>query len=455
MRVVLVAEVYLPKIDGVVHRTLNLIRELSRAGDVVLVVCADADGCDGGPAPVVACPSFSFPLYPEYRIGRPNDALVAAVRRFRPDVLHFINPFAFGFRCYGRLVRGGVTAPTVFSFHTLYGEFVKGYRALKPLSKLLWWMTREYHNLADVNLTVSGIMRDQLEERGFRNVRVWPPSVDSGLFHPAHRDPAMRARLSRGRPDRPLLLTVSRLAPEKNVAFLAALLARLPGTSLAIVGDGPQRAELVQQFAGRDANFVGYLQGRQLAAAYASSDAFVYASETETMGNVVLEAMASGLPVVAPRAGGIPDLVMHNTTGYLYAPGDLADAIGGTKRALNRQCGNAWGAAARAQVCDWGWGAAVSRVRAAYHEAMELAADGLRRTATPPVADALVSSLVTCFRVPSMLAALARKAVSTGIVHGRFDRASSASAAMKPNDGHDDPATIRRKCSSALARRPL
>ena len=100
-----------------------------------------------------------------------------------------------------------------------------------------------------------------------------------------------------------MLLTVSRLAPEKNVDFLAEVLPAFPDACLAIVGDGPARPQLEQRFRGLDARFVGYLKGEELAAAYASADAFVYASETETMGNVVLEAMACGCPVVAPRGG--------------------------------------------------------------------------------------------------------------------------------------------------------
>ena len=140
--------------------------------------------------------------------------------------------------------------------------------------------------------------------------------MDNDLFHPARKCSTMRARLSNDRPNRPLLLTVSRLAPEKNVGFLADVLREVPHASLAIVGDGLQRPALERRFDGSDARFIGYLKGKDLAAAYASADAFVYASETETMGNVVLEAMASGCPVVAPQAGGIPNLVEHRSTGF-------------------------------------------------------------------------------------------------------------------------------------------
>lgn len=371
MRIAIVAEVYLPKIDGVVHRTLNLIRQLVRFADDVVVLCPQANGSKGSPVPTVEFPSFSFPLYPEYRVGLPDRRLVQAVEEFRPDVLHFINPFAFGFRSYDVLLRGGVRRPCLFSFHTLYGEFVKGYRTLKPLSRLLWWLMRTYHNRADVNLTVSSIMRDELRQRGFERVELWPPAVDVNLFNPGAGSPEMRARLLRGQEDRKLLLTVSRLAPEKNVAFLASVLDQVPDACLAIVGDGPQRAELERLFASRHANFIGYLKGKDLAAAYASADAFVYASETETMGNVVLEAMACGCAVVAPRAGGIPSLVEHGTTGLLFTPGRLDEAVQFTRQALTPSFRDQVGHAARSGLADWSWEHAIGRVREYYQQAID------------------------------------------------------------------------------------
>src|ERR1022692_2734151 len=220
MRIAIISEVFLPKIDGVVNRTLNLIRQLPRHGDELLIVCPHAPGCDQCSVPVLDVPSFSFPLYPEYRIGLPDHRLVDKLRRFEPDVLHYVNPFAFGFRCNDVLRKSGLSVPSVFSFHTLYGEFVKGYKALRPMSALIWWLMREYHNRADVNLTVSPIMQAELVSRGFERVELWPPAVDSDLFHPRRRSSAMRDRLTNGRPQRKLLLTVSRLAPEKNVGFL-------------------------------------------------------------------------------------------------------------------------------------------------------------------------------------------------------------------------------------------
>lgn len=410
MRVAIISEVFLPKVDGVVNRTLNLIRELPGLGDELMIVCPRAPGCTDCAVPVVDVPSFSFVLYPEYRIGLPGKEMADVVARFAPDVIHYVNPFAFGFRCHDVLARAGLRTPSVFSFHTLYGEFVKDYKALKPLSALLWWLTRQYHNRADVNLTVSSIMQEELADRGFRRVELWPPAVNTELFHPSSRSDAMRARLSNGRPDRPLLLTVSRLAPEKNVGFLADVLRQLPGVQLAVVGDGPHRLALEHRFAGLDAHFVGYLKGKDLASAYASADAFVYASETETMGNVVLEAMACGCPVIVPRAGGIPSLLTHGHGGFLYTPGDAADAVQCTRAAIDDPAERSrLGIEARQTMEGRGWERSVGKVRQAYLQAIE---EYRKAPAEPtwnaPLARGTLLGLVTAFRAMSRIAELVR-----------------------------------------------
>jgi glycosyltransferase involved in cell wall biosynthesis len=400
MRIAIIAEVFLPKIDGVVNRTLNLIHHLRRAGDQLMVICPRAAGCTNCPVTVVDVPSFSFPLYPEYRIGLPSRQLAETVRAFRPDVMHYINPFAFGFRCHDLFRKARVRTPTVFSFHTLYGEFVKRYKGLQPLSKLLWWLMREYHNRADVNLTVSGIMREELIRRGFRHVELWPPAVDNDLFHPGRRSAAMRARLSGGNPERPLLLTVSRLAPEKNVAFLAGVIKEFPDACLAIVGDGPQRAELERHFEGTGTRFVGYLRGEELAAAYASADAFVYASEMETMGNVVLEAMSCGCAVVAPNAGGIPNLLNDGTSGLLFRPGDLAGAVQHTSTLLtDTEMRLRLGQAARREIEEKGWERSIGRVREVYASAIDEWAGRLNKwTWQQRLAQATTVALVSTFQ---------------------------------------------------------
>jgi glycosyltransferase involved in cell wall biosynthesis len=140
------------------------------------------------------------------------------------------------------------------------------------------------------------------------------------LFNPARRSAEWRARLTDGQAEAPLLLYVGRLAPEKRVHWLKPVLEALPGVRLAIVGDGPERSNLEKLFAGLPAKFMGYLRGQDLAHAYAAADVFAFPSANETLGNVVLEAMASGLPVIAPRSGGVLDHVLDGQTGRLFAP---------------------------------------------------------------------------------------------------------------------------------------
>lgn len=403
MRIAIIAEVFLPKVDGVVIRTMNLIRHLLEQGDEILVITPQADGRADCPVQVCEFRSFPFPAYPEYRIGLPDQRLVEAVKDFSPDILHYLNPFAFGFRCCDILTKSDVQLPTVFSFHTLYGEFVKRYPLMKPLSRMLWWLMRDYHNTADLNLTVSAIMQHELSARWFERVELWPPAVDCALFDPHRANSEMRQRLSNGRSERPLLLTVSRLAPEKNVAFLADVIRQIPDATLAVIGDGPDRPELERRFAGTNTNFFGYMKGQQLATAYASADAFVYASETETMGNVVLEAMASGLAVVAPRAGGIPSLVAHEKTGLLYRPGDTQDAVSAIHRLLSTdEFRTQIGETARVTVEQWGWNRAVERVRKHYHETIEAFQRGQRVAARSRLlGPSIVRALVPAFRAVS------------------------------------------------------
>ena len=146
---------------------------------------------------------------------------------------------------------------------------------------------------------------------------------------------------------------------------------QIPDACLAVVGDGPERAALEHRFAGTDSQFLGYLKGEELAAAYASADAFVYASETETMGNVVLEAMACGCPVVAPSAGGIPNLVSHGTTGFLYQPRDLQSAVQLTKSLLaDDNLRTRVGQPARQAIEERNWEQSVGRVREVYADAI-------------------------------------------------------------------------------------
>ena len=188
--------------------------------------------------------------------------------------------------------------------------------------------------------------------------------------------------------------------PEKNVGFLADLLDRFPDASLAVVGDGPQCSDLEGRFAGKTAHDLGYLKGTELAAAYASADAFVYATETETMGNVVLEAIACGCPVVAPRAGGIPSLMSHGDTGLLYTPRNLQDAVGATCLVLSDPAFRTrLSRAVREAVEELNWDHSITRVREVYQEAIRSYQPASARVSFQQrLAQLIVSGLVFGFK---------------------------------------------------------
>jgi glycosyltransferase involved in cell wall biosynthesis len=219
--------------------------------------------------------------------------------------------------------------PVVASYHTDIPGFLQRWK-IGALSSVVRAYLRWMHNQADLNLTPSRFTRDELKTSGFERVRVWERGVDTKRFHPARRTEAWRRRLSSGDVAAPLLLYVGRLSPEKRIDWLRPALTALPQARLAIVGDGPARPALEHTFAGTPTVFTGYLRGDDLYSAYASADIFAFPGANETVGNVILEAMASGLPVVAPRSGGLLDHIVSDQNGLLFeteSQGSLATSL--------------------------------------------------------------------------------------------------------------------------------
>lgn len=317
MRIAITTEVSPPKVDGITNRLRNTIPCLLEAGHEVLVFApAGSDPTLGG-ARVVPIPGPSYPGYPELRATLPHPRIAWELARFRPDVLHAVGPVCLG--VWGMLAARALLVPTVASYHTDLPRYLP-LHGLGFAERAAWPLIRALHNRAVLNLCPSRATQAELENHGIRGVEIWRGGVDTELFHPRRRSLAMRSLLSDGRPDRPILLYAGRLSPEKNLELLLPVLMGLPGCHLALVGDGPARADLERLFEAHSVTFTGFLAGEELATAFASADVFVMPSPTETLGFVVLEAMAAGCPVVAARAGGIPDLVSHGVNGLLFDP---------------------------------------------------------------------------------------------------------------------------------------
>lgn len=317
MKIAYFTETFLPKVDGVVNTLCNLLDYLPSRGHESLLFAPEGGPDRYAETKIVQMPGTPFPLYPEIKLVSPFTDVTAELYRYRPDVVHLLHPVALGFA--GLRAAKALGIPVVMSYHTDLVAYAR-YFGFGFLSDLVVRIERWIHNQADLNLCPSGPTLRELESYGFERLKIWTRGVDTGRFSPARRDPQMRARLSGGDAKKPLLLYVGRVSHEKRVGWLRRMIDQLPGARLAIVGDGPARAEMETLFSGSPTVFTGVLRGEELARAYAAADAFVFPSASETLGNVVLEAMASGLPVVAAGAGGPLDLIEHGRTGFLFDP---------------------------------------------------------------------------------------------------------------------------------------
>ncbi len=365
MKIALFTETFLPKVDGIVTRLTKTVGHLVAAGDQVLIFCPEGapDGYMG--ARVVGVPALPLPLYPELKLALPRPAVAEALDQFQPDLVHVVNPAVLGLGGIWLAKTKGY--PLVASYHTHLPKYLEHY-GMGMLEPLLWELLKAAHNQARLNLCTSTAMVQELSEKGIQHTDLWQRGVDTELFQPSLRSQAMRARLLNGHSDTDkLLLYIGRLSAEKQIERIRPVLDAMPDARLALVGDGPYRQQLEKIFAGTPTPFVGYLAGEELASAYASGDAFLFPSSTETLGLVLLEAMAAGCPVVGANRGGIPDIVSDGVNGCLYEPnqeGSLAAAVtrllgDASQRAQLRQN-------ARQEAERWGWAGATEQLRGYY-----------------------------------------------------------------------------------------
>jgi glycosyltransferase involved in cell wall biosynthesis len=280
-----------------------------------------------------------------------------------------VNPAVLGLG--GLYYAKAMDVPLVASYHTHLPQYLHHY-GLGALEGFLWELLKAAHNQAHLNLCTSSAMVDELAGRGIERVDLWQRGVDTEMFQPHLYSRQMRSRLSQGHPESPLLLYVGRVSAEKQIDQIKPILEAIPGSRLAIVGDGPYRTTLEEHFAGTPTHFVGYLQGLELAAAFASADAFIFPSRTETLGLVLLESMAAGCPVVAAGSGGITDIVTDGVNGYLFDPQDPRGAVGATKRLLEaKEEREQLRQNARQEAECWSWGAATCQLRDYYQAVID------------------------------------------------------------------------------------
>ncbi|AEV71642.1 glycosyltransferase [Mycolicibacterium rhodesiae NBB3] len=371
MRVAIVAESFLPNVNGVTNSVLRVIEHLRCTGHEALVIAPDtprgappADKIHDG-IRVHRVPSRMFPRINSLPLGVPRPRMVGVLRGFEPDVVHLASPALLGWG--GMLAARHLAVPTVAVFQTDVAGFAESY-GMGFASRAAWAWTRMVHNRADRTLAPSTAAMENLTAHRIPRIHKWARGVDITGFAPSARDEDLRRLWS---PEgKPIIGFVGRLAPEKHVERLAALSAR-NDVQVVVVGDGVDRGKFESLLP--SAVFAGALYGEKLAAAYASMDVFVHPGEHETFCQAVQEAMASGLPVIAPNAGGPRDLVAPYRTGLLLSVDEFEAKLGEAVDHLiaERQ---RYSVAARRSVLSRTWPAICDELLGHYDEVI-----GLRR----------------------------------------------------------------------------
>ncbi|MBY6413578.1 glycosyltransferase family 1 protein [Rhodococcus sp. BP-252] len=367
MRVAIVAESFLPNMNGVTNSILRVLEHLERGGHDAMVVAPDnpagkprAD-VEHGRVPVNRVPAVMVPKVSSLPVGVPGPGLTATIRAFEPDVVHLASPFLLG--AGGLAAANRIGVPAVAVYQTDVAGFAESY-GLGLTSKAAWRWTRRVHRGAARTLAPSSSAVEALEHHGVPRVHRWARGVDAVRFAPSARRETLRRRWS---PDGKMIIGfVGRLAPEKHVERLASI---ADDVQLVVVGDGPERHALEKLMP--SAIFLGQLGGDELAQAYASFDVFVHPGEHETFCQAVQEALASGIPVIGPDAGGPRDLITHCRNGYLLPVDRFAELLPSAVAALRSPVTRArFGEAARKSVLHRTWPAICDELLGHYDDVL-------------------------------------------------------------------------------------
>lgn len=324
MRVAIITENFLPKLDGVTRTLARLLEHLQSNGHQALLLGPESGMEQYAGAEIVGTAGVPLPFYPELKFNFFRPLFIRRLSEFRPDIVHLVDPVVLG--ATGLAAARLLAIPAVSSYHTNLAAYCEHF-GFAVLTRPMWLYNRFIHSQCALTFCPSPSTATMLRAQGFDHLRIWSRGVDTQLFRPERRSQTLReAWLSeskrlgqREQSRKAVLLYVGRVSWEKNLRLLVQAYRGMDHERchLVIVGDGPAHSELQQELAGCPVSFTGYLSGEALAAAYASADIFAFPSLTETFGQVVLEAMASHLPVVGLYADGVSNLVKHEQTGLL------------------------------------------------------------------------------------------------------------------------------------------
>ncbi|MDZ5605645.1 glycosyltransferase family 1 protein [Bacillus pseudomycoides] len=336
MRVAIFTDTFTPQVNGVAKTLDRLIRYFQKQNISYSVFAPQHTAEDDFVANVNKMRSIPLKiLYPECRIAFPTPRIKRELLSFRPDIIHIATPFNMGL-C-GMYYAKKLNIPLVGSYHTDFDAYLQYYK-IEFFSNMLWNYLKWFHSHMQKNFVPSPETLQQLAKKGFQNLYIWGRGVDRSLFHPAYNKDVFRKKYNITAPY--ILSYVGRIAPEKDIETLRTLIhttlkERKGDIHWLIAGDGPFAEELRETTPTTNVTFTGYLQGENLAEAYACSDLMVFPSATETFGNVVLESLACGTPVIGANSGGVKNIITGGKTGFLCGPKKTESFLSSIYQLLN------------------------------------------------------------------------------------------------------------------------
>ncbi|QUG86124.1 glycosyltransferase family 4 protein [Bacillus nitratireducens] len=320
MRVAIFTDTFTPQVNGVAKTLERLTKYFQKENIAYSVFAPQHTAEDNFVANVNKMRSIPLTiLYPECRLAFPTPRIKRELLAFKPDIIHIATPFNMGL-C-GLYYAKKLNIPVVGSYHTDFDAYLRYYK-IEFLSNMLWNYLRWFHSHMQKNFVPSPETLHQLKKKGFQQLYIWGRGVDCTLFHPTYNKDLFRKKYNITA--KYILSYVGRLAPEKDIDTLQTLIQTTnkerDDIHWLIAGDGPLAKGLYENVPKTNITFTGYLQGANLAEAYASSDLMVFPSATETFGNVVLESLACGTPVIGANSGGVKNIIIDEKTGFLCEP---------------------------------------------------------------------------------------------------------------------------------------
>jgi len=369
LKIAIVTETFLPSTDGIVTRLTQAIKYFRSLGHEVLIISPDLGVEEYEGSKVIGIKPITLPFYRYRQFTLPSKKVKAILEQFNPDIVHAVNPVLLAASAVHYAKK--LDYPLISTYHTHIPKYMDYYWIYKPAKPIVWHHIKRLHNQSDLNLCTSKAIQNELLERDFRNLHVLQRGVDVHHRHPNYYSESMRERLTNGDHTKKLLVFIGRLAIEKEIHKIKPLLDAREDIALALIGDGPARKDLEHTFQNTNTVFTGFLHGEELSQAFASADAFIFPSVTETLGLVILEAMASGLPVVAAKSGPTMEQIKDEETGLLFENENVDSMIHAVQKLENEHLVSTMKKKARLEAEKYAWEKASQQLLDYYTQTIE------------------------------------------------------------------------------------